>query len=429
MDEASSGSGGAPAHDALDLVLRHEYGRVVAALLREFGGARLALIEDGLAQAMLEALGAWTREMPPSPRAWLHRAARHRIIDELRRARRFASEAPLEDEPASSAEVPDAALSDDVHDDELRALYACADPSIPLPSQIAFALRTLAGFSTREIAARLVTSEENVQKRYERAREGLRQVDFSLEPTGEALRARTDAVLRMLYVLFTEGYFASSGDAVLKLELCREAIRLTALVAAHPRLGSRDALALLALMHLHHARRDARVDASGKPVLLEDQDRRAYRQDELLLGLRLLQRASASETGEVVLSSSHHLEAAIAAEHGFAPSFAATRWEVITQLYDRLAEVSPSPLHALHAAVAASYASGPDAGLARLSQIRPPTWLAGSHLWLATHADLEARAGRLEEARAHYDQAIALAPPIERHVLELRRDARTRGDG
>lgn len=413
----------ASAHDALDLVLRHEYGRVVAALLREFGGARLPLIEDGISQAMLEALTAWSREAPPSPRAWLHRAARHRIVDELRRARRFDAGAS-DDAHDAHAEPPDPSLADDLHDDELRALYACADPSIPLPSQIAFALRTLAGFSTREIAARLVTSEENVQKRYERAREALRQIDLGAELTGEALRARTEAVLRMLYVLFTEGYFASSGDVVLKLELCQEAIRLVALVAEHGRLGSPEALALLALMHLHHARRDARVDASGRPVLLEAQDRARYRRDEMGLGLQLLQRASATGTGETVLSTTYHLEAAIAAEHAFAPCFEETRWEVIVRLYDRLAEVSPSPLHALHAAVAASYAVGPDAGLARLAEMRPPTWLAGSHLWLATHADLEARAGRFDEARAHYDQAIALAPPIEREVLSLRRAAR-----
>ena len=408
------------AHGALGLVLRHEYGRVVAALLREFGGDRLAHIEDALGQAMLEALAAWAqRGPPPSPRAWLHRAARHRVIDELRRARRWAP-APVDAAPDTLESDPP--LADDVHDDELRALYACANPSIPIGSQLVFALRTLAGFSTHEIAVRLVISEENVQKRFERAREALLTVDVRAQLTGDALRERTDAVLRMLYVLFTEGYFASSGPKLLKLELCQEAIRLVSFIVGHERLVSRNAQAVLALMHLHHARRDARVDAGGRAVFLEDQDRTKYRSDELAHGLALLRHASLSESGESRLSSPWHLEAAIAAEHAFATSFAETRWSVIVQLYDRLTILEPSPLHALHAAIATSYAQSPAAGLERLRAMQPPTWLAGSHIWLATRADLNARAGNSEIARELYDQAIALAPALEREGLIRRRE-------
>ncbi len=411
-------------HGALTLVLRHEYGRVMAALIRRFGGARLAIVEDALSQAMLEALSAWTtRGPPPSPRAWLHRAAYHRVVDELRRTRRHE---PLLAQEAETHEV-EPSLSDDVHDDELRALYACANQSIPLPSQLVFALRTLAGFSTREIAVRLVTTEDNVQKRFERARDAFSTIDIGAELGGDALRERNDAVLRMLYVMFTEGYFASSGEKLLKLELCREAIRLTSFVTKHAQLCSSNALALLSLMHLHHARRDARVDEDGRPVLLEDQDRTRYHVDELGHGLALLQQASTTDAGDTRLPSVWHLEAAIAAEHAFAPSFAETRWGVIVGIYDRLAALDASPLHALHAAVAASYAQGPEAGLARLRQMQPPTWLTGSHLWLATHADLNARAGRIELARDFYDKAIALAPPLERDVLTRRRDCRLSG--
>lgn len=430
------------ASEALGQTLRHEYGRVVAALLREFGGARLALIEDALGQAMLEALVAWARPgPPPSPRAWLHRAARHRLLDELRRARRLESlltERPHTEPLAALREgelgtdATEPSLADDVHDDELRALFACADPSIPLASQLVFALRTLAGFSTREIAARLVTSEENVQKRFERAREAFRSIDVRAELTGEALVERSHRVLRMLYVLFTEGYFASSGPTPLKLELCREALRLCTLIVRHPRLVTSEALALLALMHLHHGRRDARVDAEGQPVLLEAQDRARYRLDELVLGLQLLRQASeraGDEAHDAEESTAHaprltsvwHFEAAIAAEHAFAPSITQTRWDMIVRLYDRLAALDPSPLHALHGAIALSYALGPDAGLARLAAMQPPTWLLGSHLWLATHADLHGRAGRVDLAIDFYDKAIALAPPLERAVLCARR--------
>jgi RNA polymerase sigma factor (sigma-70 family) len=406
------------AHDAIHLVLRHEYGRLVATLLRSFGAHRLALVEDGLSQALLEATTNWrARGVPPNARAWLHRAARNRIIDELRRSGRSE---PLEGGRPGELEVAiepetEAALANDVHDDELRALFACTEPSIPLASRVVFALRTLCGFSTREIARRLVTTEENVQKRWERAREGMRAVDLAKDVAPQELPERADAVLRMIYVMFTEGYFASGGESVLRLELCREAIRLARLVAEHPRYTSGAAWAAVALMHLHHARRDARADAEGQPVLLEDQDRGLYRRDELALALEALRLA---ERGGV--SSKYHFEAAIAAEHAFAPSFAEIRWPRIVALYDRLAQVDPSPLHTLHAAIAVSYAEGPEAAFARLDAMRPPTWLSASHLWLATYADLHRRLGHVEEARGFYEKAIALAPAFERGVLERR---------
>jgi RNA polymerase sigma-70 factor (ECF subfamily) len=405
----------APPADPLEPVLRHEYGRIVASLLREFGAHRLATVEDGLAQAMLEATLGWrARGVPPNARAWLFRAARHRILDELRRHRGDSS-LEAEELEAPAAEAPTAGLTDDVHDDELRAMLACADPAIPLPSQIVFALRTLCGFSTREIAARLVTTEENVQKRWERARDLLRVADLAREPDAAERQGRTQGVLRMIYVLFTEGYFASSGEAVLRLELCQEALRLAALVAGHPAYTTPQAWALLALLHLHHARRDARTDALGRPVLLEDQDRGLYRREELALGLSAFQRAS---TGG--LSSKYHLEAAIAAEHAFAPSFADVRWGSVVALYEQLERLDPSPLHALHGAIAVSYAQGPAVALQRLQALEAPAWLKGSHLWLATWADLHRRLGQLEPARALYEQAIARAPPLERSVLQRR---------
>jgi RNA polymerase sigma-70 factor (ECF subfamily) len=404
-----------PAGDALEPVLRHEYGRIVASLLREFGAHRLAAVEDGLGQALLEATLGWrARGVPPNARAWLHRTARYRILDELRRRR---GDSPLDAEgyEEAAAEGPAAGLSDDVHDDELRALLACADPAIPLPSQVVFALRTLCGFSTREIATRLVTTEENVQKRWERARDLLRAADLDREPDAAEREGRTEGVLRMIYVLFTEGYFASSGEAVLRLELCQEALRLGALVAGHPAHTSPRAWALVALMHLHHARRDARTDAGGLPILLEAQDRRLYRREELALGLSAFQRAAAGGLG-----SKYHLEAAIAAEHAFAPTFSDVRWGTVAALYERLDRVDPSPLHALHGAIAVSYEQGPAVALERLRALRPPSWLLGSHLWLATSADLHRRLGQHGPARELYEQAIALAPPLERSVLERR---------
>lgn len=404
--------------DALEPVLRHAYGRVVATLMRQFGAARLALVEDGVAQAMLEAVTSWrARGVPPDARAWLLRAARHRIIDELRRSARSDGDEQLE-AAAGEALPGDPALRDDVHDDELRALLSCADPGIPLASQIAFALRTLCGFSTKEISNRLVTTEANVQKRWERARDVLaaRAPPEAFEP------ARVQGVLRMIYVLFTEGYFATEGEQVLRLELCREALRLAQLVAEHPRATCREAWALLALLHFHHARRDARADADGLPVLLEVQDRALYRRDELALGLDAFRRSAPT-----ALDTKYHLEAAIAAEHAFAPRFEEVRWREIVGLYGRLAQVDPSPLHELHAAIAVSWADGPRAAFDLLDALRPPTWLSASHLWLAVYADLHRRLGEHARARELYAKAAALAPPLERAVL-LRRMAQLEGD-
>lgn len=398
---------------SVGLVLRHEYGRIVASLLRELGAHRLAQIEDGIAQAMLEATVGWrARGVPPNAAAYLHRAARNRVLDELRRERKTEA---LEAAPEPSLEPPEVGLGDDLHDDELRALFACADPSIPLPSQIVFALRALSGFSTREIARRLVTSEENVQKRWERAREGLSKVDLSAEPEAEERLARVESVLRMIYVVFTEGYFASSGETVLRLELCQEAIRLATIVARNPRTTSGAAWALVALQHLHHARRDARIGADGVPVSIEDQDRALYRRDELALALDALTLA-----GPEGRASKYGVEAAIAGEHAFAPTFADTRWGEIVALYAVLSRIDPSPLHELHAAIALSYAEGPEAALARLETLRPPTWLTASHMWLATYADLHRRLGREAQAEAYYEKAMALAPPFEREMLARR---------
>lgn len=396
-------------------LLRHEYARVLSVLLRQYGPRRLPLIEDAIGQAMLEAVTAWrSRGAPDNRGGWLYRAAQHRLIDELRRQKRTnqgRGEQSADELLAPGDEA--VTLEGELADDELRALFACAHPKVPQPAQLVLALRTLCGFSSTEIATRLVTTTENVQKRYERAREALRDVEVCSILDVTEVASRRDSVMRMLYVMFTEGYFASSGQLVLRLELCVEAIRLGRALSLHSRSAHVDATALLALMLLHHARRDARVNDANQPVLLEDQDRAKYRRDELALALKLLQQAS-----QQGLTSKYHLEAAIAGEHAFAPTFAETRWGEIAKLYAQLSRIDPSPLHDLHGLIAVSYADGPRVALDRLQLARPPTWLQGSHLWLATRADLHRRLGEVDEAKRWYEQAIALAPPIEAAVLQ-----------
>jgi RNA polymerase sigma-70 factor (ECF subfamily) len=375
-------------------------------LVRRVGVTHLELVEDAVQHAMLAALSAWERGVPDQPTAWLYRVAHNKIVDDLRRAqdreqileRAAAAEPPSEPEPAFFA--------DELRDDLLRMLFVCCDDAIPWESQLVLALKTLCGFSTREIALRLFTSEANVHKRLARARDRLRAGAPELEtPPLDALRARLGGVHRVLYLLFNEGYLSAHDEQAIRRELCDEAVRLATLLAEHPVGAVPDSFALLALMHLHVARLGSRVDASGGLLLLEEQDRSRWDRERMEVGLAWLARSADGDT-----FSRFHAEAGIAAEHCLAPSFAETRWEEIAELYAMLERVAPSPLHTLNRAVAIAEQNGAAAGLAVIEGLAPPAWLAGSYLWDAVLADLHRRAGHPEVAHRHRARAIEAAP-------------------
>jgi RNA polymerase sigma-70 factor (ECF subfamily) len=267
-------------------------------------------------------------------------------------------------------------------------------------------LKTLCGFSTAEIALRLFTTEANVYKRLARARERLRESPFDGEtPPVEALQSRLPVVREVLYLLFNEGYLAAHPDHAIRRELCDEAIRLTTFLAEH-RVGAvPETFALLALMHFHSARLDARVDGEGGLVLLENQDRTLWDRDGIRCGTAWLARSAMGDA-----FTRFHAEAGIAAEHCMAPSFHETRWDTIADLYAMLEHVAPSPLHTLNRALAVAEFRGPEAGLAVLDGLVPPSWLAGSYLWDSVLSDLYRRTGDLERARVHAARAIDAAP-------------------
>jgi predicted RNA polymerase sigma factor len=343
----------------------------------------------------------WTRTGPPeNPSAWLHRVASNRLLDELRghaRHERLVRNAP---DPAAS------------RDDVLRFLFVCCDDAIPLESQLVLALRTVCGFDVREISERLFLEEENVYKRLTRARERLRARPEDPGP----LSARTHAVLWVLYVLFTEGHLSYDAAFPVRRELCDEAKRLTTLLAEHPETATTETFALLALMCFHGARMPARQDPNAGLLLLEEQDRSAWDRREIAAGLTWLAR---SAEGEVF--SRFHAEAGIAAEHCLAPSFAATRWDRIVECYELLERLAPSALHTLNRAVAVAEWRGPDAGLAVVDGLDPPSWLAGSWMWSAVLADLHRRRGDVGSAQRCREAALASAPSIAvRKVLERR---------
>jgi RNA polymerase sigma-70 factor (ECF subfamily) len=396
-------------HEIGEHFFRHEYGRLVAMISRRVGLRHLELVEDSVQCALLTAVETWTRVgAPDNPPAWLFRAAHNHVVGELRRRarrERLLAEHGI-DGADTAADGPSAVLAGDVRDDLLRMLFVCCDDSIPIESRLVIALKTLCGFDVREIAERLFTTEANVYKRLGRARSRLRELPFEPDDLSpEQLASRLPAVQSILYLLFTEGYLSSHAEQAIRRELCDEAKRLAHILAEHPAGAKPETFALLALMHLHAARMTARQDGSGGLLLLEEQDRSCWDQAEIQTGLAWLAR---SAQGEVF--SRYHAEAGVAAEHCLAPSFEETRWDRIVECYALLEQLAPSALHTLNRAVAVAEWRGPADGLAIVEGLEPPSWLAGSYLWMAVLADLHRRCGHDELAARYRDAALASAP-------------------
>jgi RNA polymerase sigma-70 factor (ECF subfamily) len=451
----------APSAGLVEHYFRHEYGRLVAELASRVGVRHVELVEDAVQSALMAALTSWVAEglasrvgvrhvelvedavqsalmaaltswvaegLPRDPGGWLYRVACNHVVGALRkdadRLRILASAAGDVELFAESAESERAArFAGEVRDDLLRMLFACCDEAIPRESRIVIALKTLCGFSTAEIALRLFTSEANVHKRLQRARDRLRESPADLtSPPLDALRSRLPSVHEVLYLLFNEGYLSARADAAIRRELCDEAIRLATLLAEHPVGAAPETFALLALMHLHAARLAARVDGSGGLLLLEEQDRSLWDAEQIRVGAEWLAR---SASGEVF--SRYHAEAGIAAEHCFSPSFTATRWKEIAELYAMLERIAPSPLHTMNRAVAVAEWQGPAAALALLEGIVPPAWLEGSYLWDAVLSDLHRRLGHAEAFARHRERAVAEAPTEAVRELLRRRLSSSRG--
>jgi len=364
-------------------------------------------------EAFATAVSRWPRDgIPANPGGWITLTARNGAIDRLRRERRYA-EKLRELELLGGSEEPSEAEMSAIPDDRLRLFFTCCHPALAIEARVALTLRTLGGLSTPEVARALLTTEPAMQQRLVRAKRKIRTAGIPYEvPEEEQLPGRLGAVLASLYLIFNEGYLATSADTLVRRELCDEAIRLgrvlTALMPDEP-----EALGLLALMLLHHSRRDARLDAAGDLVLLEDQDRSLWRRDELAEGLALAERAGFAEP--------YAIQAAIAAEHARAEQAGDTDWSRIAALYDRLEASAPSPVVTLNRAVAVAMAEGPERGLALLDELAEAGRLDDYRLLHSARADLLRRLGRDADAAAAYARALELATnPVERRFLERR---------
>lgn len=397
----------------LDGLYRKHGGVLTASVTQLLGPARLEEAEACVHDAFVAAMQSWPEDgLPDSPPAWLMTVARNRAKDALRRAGRAID---LEDAPDPHAEPATDRLPGELSDDQLAMMFVACHPALPLESRIALTLRTLCGFEVADIARALLAAEDAVEKRLVRARRQLREdrIQFDLPvPLGD----RLDAVLRVLYLLFAEGYSAHRGDRAVREDLCHEAIRLTVLLARHPKTASPSVRAVLALMELHASRLRARFDDEGRLVTLAEQDRARWDRDRIGRGLEHL---AASASGDDV--TEWHLEAGIAACHAVAARFEDTDWSRIVGYYDRLYEANPSPVVALNRAIAIGYARGPARGLREIRRVAEDPRLAGYALLPAATANLLEKLGRLDGARAAYERALELASTDDERVLLRRR--------
>jgi len=393
-----------------DHFFRHEAGKLVSTLTRTFGVDRLQLAEDAVQEALVRALRTWPYYgIPKNPAGWITQTAKNLAVDVIRREKAFHDKQPeiiatMERwSNGSDGNLPP--FDTEIEDDRLRMMFICCHPVIPREAQAALALKTLCGFSIGEIAKAFLTTEAAIAKRLTRAKQHIRDARVAFEiPTGQELTRRLDAVLQTLYLLFNEGYKASSGEKLVREDLCQEAIRLTTLLAEHPSGRQPRTHALLALMLLNAARFSARVDAEGHLLRLKEQDRSSWDQAMITRGMFHLGRAACGDE-----LTEYHLQAGIAACHCAAADFESTDWRQILSLYDQWLEFDDSPVIALNRAIAVANVHGPKAGLEAVDAIPNRGQLESYYLLYAVLGEFESQMRNSQAAAGHFRRAIQLA--------------------
>ncbi len=399
---------------AVDSVFRQESGKIIAGLIRQFGDFDIA--EEAMQDAMVEALDHWASSgAPNNPAAWITTTAKRKAIDRLRRGR-TRDEYALEARAEPPATVDEMQHDSPFQDDRLPLIFTCCHPALRLEAQVALTLRTLGGLTTPEIARAFLSPEATLAQRLVRAKRKIREARIPYRvPSADQLPERLEAVLAVLYLIFNEGYSATSGDALVRCDLAAEAIRLARLL--HELMPEQqDLTGLLALLLLQDSRREARAGAEGELITLEEQDRTKWDAKQIAEGLKLLE-----GLGPIVDPGPYVLQAAIAAEHARASTAQQTDWARIVTLYDALYEIHPSAVVALNRAAAIAMASGYERGLALIDELGQSGELDGYHLYDAARADLLRRLGRNAEASSAYRAALELVTnQSERQYLERR---------
>lgn len=408
----------------LDHLFRHESGKLFSVLTRIFGTENLDLVEDVVQDSLLEAVVQWKfKGVPENPLAWLIQVSKNKALNILNRKKqnkKFRSDSAYNLVSKWVEETsPDHVFSDqEILDDQLRMIFTCCHPSVSSDAQIALALKTLCGFSIQEIAKAFLTNEEIINKRLVRARQKLREnkVSFNV-PSGKNLEKRLSVVLTTIYLLFNEGYSASSGEDLIRQDFCEESIRLTEILCKHGAIGQKSHVyALLSLMQLNSSRFKSRLSSDGCILTLSDQDRSLWSQELITAGLMNLEKsASANEV------SIYHILATISAYHCAAADFESTDWNKILSLYDNLIKLDNSPIVLLNRAIALSKVKGPVKGIAELDLIREIPAIKTYPLYYSTQAAFYIDLNEYSAAAASLETAIRLSPLlIEKELLQKR---------
>jgi RNA polymerase sigma-70 factor (ECF subfamily) len=407
-----------PAAHAVEKLYRVEWGRIVATLIRLLGDFDLA--EESAQEAFAAAVDQWDESgLPENPRAWIIQTARNKAIDRIRRHMRYTEKLALMGNAVVGTEAQQPIYDTaEIPDDQLRLIFTCCHPALALDAQVALTLRTLCGLETEEIARAFLTSTTTMAQRLVRAKRKIRDAKIPyVVPETKDMTERLEAVQTVIYLVFNEGYVATRGNSLVRGDLCSEAIRLGRLVMSlMGPVPPPEVTALVALMLLHDARREARLDAAGEIVVLEEQDRSLWKQEQIAEALPLVQAAMRGAPGPLAL------QAAIAALHCSAGRPEETDWQAIVRLYEALARLQPSPVVALNHAVAVAMAEGPERGLELMKELGVSGELENYHLLHAARADMYRRLERFAEAAKEYEKALTLVTnDSEKRYLEKRK--------
>lgn len=402
----------------VDHLFRHESGKMVSVLSRLLGFQNLETAQDIVQDKLLQAMSSWSYNyIPDNPVAWLHRVAKNKAIDFLRREKKFREITPeyaylLQSEYSLSPTVNNLFLENEIPDSQLRMMFACCHPSIPVESQIALTLKTLCGLSVAEIARAFLTNDETISKRIYRAKEKIKAEKIELEvPSSHELQQRLDAVLKSLYLLFNEGYNSSQPDQLIREDLCEEAMRLCHIITRHSLTGYPRTKALLSLMCFQSSRLNARLDDTGNIILLKGQDRSKWHLPLIQKGFDYLD--AAAEPFEI---STYHFEAAIASLHAAAPHFEKTDWQSIYHLYEMLYQLQPNPIVAMNKAIASAYAINRSAGLEQLLNIKG---LENYYLYHTSIGEIYYELAEKKKAQRSFETALQLTTSQqERQLLQ-----------